>query len=358
MKDLLIIATSDLKPEQEKPQSNTAHPQVEYVLLAQKVGADFLNYAYYQNLLMGDLLRRIETTIRSDITLSLAGLRRSTRYKTIIAMSERVGIPLAFYKRLGLLQSKLIFRFTAWSARQESLFTKYDLLSYVDHIIVESQPLGDLLHTRFGVPRSKITFVPYSIDVDYFTPSKASASTGRIKPKLFSAGEIRGRDYATLIEAVTPLTDVDVEIAASGTWFAREKDTSLDSELPPNITIAGRKPRSEMRASYADASFVVVPLYDQVFSAGITVVLEALAMGKAVITTKSKGLASYLKDGENCCLVAPENPQEMRNAITHLLNNPSLARKLGKNARKSAENQFGLDSFVGQLEGVISSVQQ
>lgn len=356
MKELLIVATSALTPEQEAMEINSAHPRVEYVLLAERTGADFLNYSLYDRVPFGTILRRAETMARSDLTLALTALQKAARYRTVVAMSERVGIPLALCKRLGMLKSNLIFRFTAWSHRQERLFRNYDLLSYVDHFIVESLPLGKLLHTRFCVPQEKISFIPYAVDEQYFAPHHVTVSTHCRNPLLFSAGETRGRDYGTLIQAVSPLRNVDVEIAAFGTWFARERDIGLADATAPNINLADRKPRSAMRESYARAACVVVPLRDNVFSAGVTVTLEALAMGRPVIATQSAGLAGYLEDGETGLLVPPGNPDAMRAAISFVLDNPEQAERLSRNGRAAAETQFGLERHVAQFEAVIDAV--
>lgn len=340
---------------------DSPYPRVEYVLLAKQSGADFLNYALYDEVMFSKALRRVETFLRSDITLAFFSLRRARGYKTVLAMSERVGLQLALFKRLGLLKSKLVLRFAAWSHRQEKLLRNLDLLPYIDHIIVESKPLGDLLTSSFGVPAERVTFVPYAIDVEYFSEDRVSlpmhAAAQKSTPKIFSAGEIRGRDYATLLDSVSSMPQVEVEIAASGTWFAREKDDTFKAaELPPNVTIAGRMPHSEMREKYAEATCVVIPVLDQVFSAGVTVALEAMAMGKPIVATHSQGLAGYLQNGRNCILVPPQDPEKMKTAIEYLLNNPKCAQTLGYNARRTAEKEFSLETHVAGFRSVLDSV--
>lgn len=357
MQDLLIVATSALKPEQAARLPDAPYPRVDYLLLADALGADILNYGLYNRLPFKRALRRLETMARSDIALATAALTRARRYETIVAMSERVGIPLALCKRAGLLRARLVFRFTAWSQRQARLFGRIDALSHVDHIVVESRPLGALLQRRYAVPPERISFVPYAIDDQFFAPERAGMRHSGSQPLVFTAGETRGRDYETLVDALAPLNGIDVEIASYGSWFAREQDVDTVTALPPHIRVAGRKSRSEMRAAYARAACVVVPLHNQVFSAGITVSLEALAMEKPLVVTRSDGLDGYLEDGVTCLMTPPGDADALRRAVTYLLDRPQEARRLARAGRAVVSRRFGLARYVEQMAGVLHAME-
>ncbi len=356
MKDLLIVATSALKPSQEKLNHSSDYPQVEYVHLAHRLDADYINYSLYDRLPFKSLIRRFETKARSDISLALAALWRAKNYRAVLAMSERVGILLALFKRMGLLKPKLIFRFTAWSHRQESLFKKFNLLPFADHIVVESSRLGEHLVEHFGVKKEQLSFVPYSIDTHFFSSRQTSEQAQSATKKIFSAGEKRGRDYDTLLKAVAGLDKIETTIAASGTWFAREKDDQLAAQLPENVELTGHLNITEMRQKYAEADYVVVPLCNEIFSAGVTVTLEAFAMGKPVIVTQSNGLRDYLIDEENCLLVPVEDPVKLQQAISHLKRHPEVADRLAANGRETAEKRFSMSQYVVSFQTVLEKV--
>ena len=67
----------------------------------------------------------------------------------------------------------------------------------------------------------------------------------------------------------------------------------------------GRKTFAELRALYARSRFVVVPLLPSDIDNGITSILEAFAMGKAVICTETAGQIGVLEHGVNCLRVPP-----------------------------------------------------
>lgn len=348
---LLILATSSLKWDQSNDITRLLYPRVEYVELAKRIGATFLNYSLYEKFILGRYLRRLETLLRSDITLALAGLQAAEQDQWVLAMSERVGIFLALLKKVGLLKNRLALRFTAWSDRQHRIFRKLGLLSAIDHIIVESSSLGKMLNNEFKVPQNRIHFIPYSIDHTYFHPTGNGDGS-----YLFSAGEARGRDYATLAEAMRALPDTRLHIAASGTWFAREKEGGFSTKTPANISIAGGYNIHEMRCLYANASIVIIPLYDVVFSAGATVALEAMAMGKPVIASRSQGIADYVVHEETGLLVEPGNPRALREAIEFLLRHPDEAERLGKNGRQRIIKELNLDIYVDRLVQVSQHI--
>jgi glycosyltransferase involved in cell wall biosynthesis len=142
-------------------------------------------------------------------------------------------------------------------------------------------------------------------------------------------------------------------VAASGSWYAREKAASLDSAVPENVTIAGRFSRAELKMLYTQSQFIVLPLYDVPFSAGATALLEAMCMGRAVIVTGSRGILDYVIDGETGILVDPGDVAGMREAVRDLLAHPEEARRMGQNARQRIDEELNLDAYVERLAEVL-----
>lgn len=67
-------------------------------------------------------------------------------------------------------------------------------------------------------------------------------------------------------------------------------------------------------------------------------VIEASAMGLAVVATNVGGLPDIIANGENGILVQDDNVHEMAIAVNRLLNDPALARRISENGRLLAEN--------------------
>jgi GT2 family glycosyltransferase len=88
-------------------------------------------------------------------------------------------------------------------------------------------------------------------------------------------------------------------------------------------------------------------------------IMEAMSLGKAVLSTKVGGVSEVLRDNESALIVPPENAAALSAAFERLVTEPELIDKLGRNARIAYETNFTLDrfghDFKAMLEEVISN---
>ncbi len=162
---------------------------------------------------------------------------------------------------------------------------------------------------------------------------------------------LEARDYPTLIAAVRDL-DVQVTIAAASPWSKRA-DSTQDQAIPENVTVR-RFSQFELRQLYADSRFMVMPLHNVEFQAGVTAILEAMAMGRAVICTRTPGQTDVIVDGETGLYVPPGDPQALAVAIKHLLANPREAERMGQAGRRLVEQSMSLDCYVERLREIVA----
>lgn len=69
-------------------------------------------------------------------------------------------------------------------------------------------------------------------------------------------------------------------------------------------------------------------------------VLEAMACGRAVLTTDAPGCRETVLGEENGLLIPIKNTESLVSAMERLVNNPILAREMGRKGRKIAEERF------------------
>jgi len=150
--------------------------------------------------------------------------------------------------------------------------------------------------------------------------------------------------------------EASFKIAAGGYWYAKEKKEKFPPRIAVNVELEGKCGRGQIRDLYANAYFVVIPLHDVIFSAGATAVIEAMAMGKAVIIAKSKGISDYVEDGKTGLFFEPGNAGDLKEKMRYLLENPGEAKRLGENARKKVEAEMNMERYVSQLAAVIKEV--
>ena len=84
---------------------------------------------------------------------------------------------------------------------------------------------------------------------------------------------------------------------------------------------------------------------------------QAMAAGLPIVATAVDGNAEAVTDGVNGFLTPPGDPQAMAAAWLHLLDDPALARRMGKAGQVRAE-EFGARKMVGDIadlyEGLLA----
>ena len=82
---------------------------------------------------------------------------------------------------------------------------------------------------------------------------------------------------------------------------------------------------------------------------GLTALLEAMAMGKAVVATDRAILRDYVDDGVEALIVPPEDPSALRGAIERVLGDDELATRLGAAARSRVERSHTTRGFAARI---------
>ena len=85
-------------------------------------------------------------------------------------------------------------------------------------------------------------------------------------------------------------------------------------------------------------------------------IMEAMSLGKAIISTKVGGIAEVLEDGGNALMVRAENPRELAMALERLITERELIGALGRNARAAYEQNFTLDRFGHDFKAMLEEV--
>lgn len=110
----------------------------------------------------------------------------------------------------------------------------------------------------------------------------------------------------------------------------------------------------ELERVLANASFVVVP--SEWYENCPMVVLEAMAIGKAVIGSRIGGIPEQIDDGKTGLLFEMGNVNELVEKMKLLSENTEMRRKLGMLARKKIETKYSLDVHCRQLMQIYKSL--
>lgn len=284
--------------------------------------------------------------------IALWALLHSNRYRIVFAAGEDVGLRYGLLSLILPRRAPLIVVCHNISTRRPRVYLhRLRVDRVVARFLCLSESQAEILTRRYGIPSKRLEVIYWMVDHHFFRPGAGKP----IRNQICSAG-MESRDYATLVQACRNL-DVDVKIAADTPWFRRRLNISAES-LPPHIEVRSYGNYQALRRLYAESQFVVVPLMDVDFSAGYTVILEAMAMGKAVIASRTQQADDFIVDGWNGYHVTPGDPDELRQRICYLLAHPDEARDMGLRGRRLVEERYTLNHYRERITRIVDEVQR
>ncbi|SDI99678.1 Glycosyltransferase involved in cell wall bisynthesis [Frankineae bacterium MT45] len=300
------------------------------------------------------VLGRVARTLRHrsggaqllEATLNLpAGQRRAA--DVVLCYDERTGVPAA------LTPSRLApptVTGVGWLSRvadANPAMARLALRALPRAALVWTQctPVLPLLSSEWGVAPSRVRFIPFGIDTDFYRRQPPPERPGIV----VSAGEDRYRDHQLLVDAVAALREEHPEIHL-------ELATATPLNAPEGLlTQHTARLDGAMRAVYQRGSVVAIALKPTVTGSGLSVVLEAMASGRPVVVTGNPGIDDYVTDGETGLLVPPGDQAAMSRAISQLLADPQRAAELGAAGAARVRANFTSEIMAQHLAELLKS---
>ena len=192
---------------------------------------------------------------------------------------------------------------------------------------------------RRGRPR--VAFVPFAVDTGWFLPEPGREA----EVDVVSIGADPHRDFPLLTGIATRRPELSFRIVATAERAAELRPA------PTNVDVQVDVPFVEVRDRLAAARVVALPVRENSYSGATTVLLQALAMGKPVVVSLTKAIATGygLVDGENCWLVAPGGAEAFEEAIGRALADGDA---LSSAARATAES-LTWDRYADTMCGLL-----
>jgi glycosyltransferase involved in cell wall biosynthesis len=348
----LVMIPSYAKADVESKIAADRHPKMDYQALCDALGGhngetddsvELLDYASVDRA-RHPAVQLAYRLAGKDAALALLGFLRRNHFDTIFTNAEKIALPLSMLLRTVDERPRHVTIAHRLTAKKKQGFYRWlKLFLQMDAIFVYSSAQYEFACATLGIPKSRVRLIPFHADHRFYRPL---GGVHEQEDQICAAG-LEWRDYPTLIRAVSGLSNLRVLLAAASPWSKHRSDLDT-SELPAHVSACSYE-YEELRTLYAQSSFVVVPLYQNDFQAGITTILEAMAMGKPVIVTGTLGQTDVVIHEENGLYVAPGDIEGLRAAIERLHGDRELRFRLGQAARKWVEERATLDRWVGDI---------
>ena len=212
---------------------------------------------------------------------------------------------------------------------------------------------------RMDAPADRVTVVPCGVDTEHFAPDprgRATGGTGTRPPRLHTVGRlVERKGIDTAIRALATLPGVELVIAggppheelAQDPEARRLQDVARRMGVAERVQLLGQVPHARMPALYRSADVVLSTPWYEPF--GITP-LEAAACGVPVVGSAVGGLLDTVEDAGTGLLVPPRDPAAVADAVTTILDDPTLARRWGERARRRAVERYDWASVAAATE--------
>ena len=242
-------------------------------------------------------------------------------------------------------------------------------LSLPDRIITLSKRNKESLK-GMGIKGEKISVIHPVIDLNHFKPSTSGKDVKKQlnldSNILLYAGDLaKSRGADVLIDALDKVKkqfpDIKLLFAVNmplkrykiEKLEIKEKINSYDlndAVIPVGIV-------NNMPEVMAASDIFIAPYTDIEGIADYPVsILEAMAVGKPVIASEVGGIPEIMVHQKNGLLVKPNDPVELANAISYMLNNKEEARRMGSEGVKLISEKFRLEIVVDELEKMYEEV--
>jgi len=191
-------------------------------------------------------------------------------------------------------------------------------------------------------------------------PAPISATANAV-PRIVTTGrliEFKGFHY--LIPACAELKKrrlaFECDIIGEGPLRGELQAAIESAGLTGQVRLTGSLPQEEVFARLRGCDIFTLPcIVDRHHTSDVfpTVILEAMASAKPVVSTSVAGVPEQIVHGESGLLAAPKDARALADALARLLTSPELRRQYGATARARLEKEFAIDKTVQPLKALF-----
>ncbi len=226
-------------------------------------------------------------------------------------------------------------------------------------VVTETDYAEKFLRERFPECADRIHRVYNGLNLAEFRRATFSSDP----PSIVAIGRvIVKKGFAKLIRACALLVErgksFRCEIVGEGPLENQLRAQIEQLRLQEFVQLPGPKPQHELRARLANASVFVLPSVPEP-EGGMdnlpTVIMEAMATGLPVVSTRVGGIPEMVIDNQTGFLVQPEDAVALAGAIEKVTNDRSLGQRLGRAGYERAQKLFSIEKNVRELCALLSS---
>jgi sugar transferase (PEP-CTERM/EpsH1 system associated) len=251
------------------------------------------------------------------------------------------------WERHYKLISNPIWKSVGWRESRTLARAERGYVQLADHVLAVSEN-DRTFFAQYVVP-ARLSVIPTGVDTEYFQPHE-----GPEQPDSMAFTGIMdwmpNEDGVTyFVEKIFPL--ILREAPKAHFWaVGKRPPRRIQALASDHVTVTGAV--EDIRPYVAKAAVCVVPLRS---GSGTRIkIFEAMAMGKAVVSTTLGAEGLPVRHGEN--IVLADDPADFARQVVELLRDPQRRERIGRAARQLVEESYGWQMVAGEFDRIIQEL--
>ena len=210
-------------------------------------------------------------------------------------------------------------------------------LRCADHVICSSREDAEYVVAHSGLSASRVTLHHSGVEQPFLDAGSEPRAPGR-RGLLFVGSWIERKGILDLVPAVARVlaerAEVNFTVAGCNCPADNVKKEFPDALRSRVRVIPRMTSTEELVGVYRDHSILVLPSY---FEGQPLVMIEAAALGLAIVTTPICGMRDFIDAGVHGLFCPVGDRERLADAMLELVANPHLAERMGERARQRAQ---------------------
>jgi glycosyltransferase involved in cell wall biosynthesis len=275
----------------------------------------------------------ISYTIKPVILAGIAG--RLEQVPRVVALITGAGFAFTggreLRRKVSRIAARLLYRL-ALARSDFVIFQNRDDLGLFEGLgLVEGGKAAVV--NGSGIDVDRFAVAPLPVEPGFLMIARLLGDKG-VREYGAAAAQLKARDAAVRVRLAGYLDPSPDSIG----------QRELDAMTASGIEFLGRL--EDVRPAIANCSVYVLPSYREGTPRSV---LEAMAMGRAIITTDAPGCRETVEEGVNGFLVPPRDADALCRAMTRFIDQPELAGRMGEASRRIAEAKFDVRKVNAEI---------
>jgi glycosyltransferase involved in cell wall biosynthesis len=245
-----------------------------------------------------------------------------------------------------------------WGRRSSFSLSDRFVMPFYDRVVALAETHADYLENNEGIPRNRITVIHNGIDITRHRPAASREERLRLRNTI---GISASAFVVTIVAALRPeknhemLLRAAAELSCEGDYLflivgeGKEGATlrALAEQLSLGGTVRFTGNRGDIPEILAASDLFVLSSHPVVETFPLSI-LEAMAAGLPIVSTRVGSVEAILASGQEGILIEPGDLEALTRSIRMLRADESKRTAIGENARRRVASQFSLDKMMDE----------